>query len=497
MTVGRRWLRFAVVAALFLWSCSGTAETAGGHWSGASAADGFRVHRSYTGHSRHAIVLGIVEVDLDAGCVWLSGPRGIRYPVVWPVGTSARSDPFRITVPSDHFGIPVGKGQVVRPGDRVKGGGGYTSAGSTTRHLGLEPFPTECVHVGKAAVFNSDSPIEVTAGVGLELVETLAYRFSLPDQIGLDLIAVNPDAPSVAVIDFGSGTVHRYEPGQYHGPTESIDGASGGGSSVHLWSEGTIYSYGRLTSEPLVYQPDPLRQTPAAASTLVVLPAPDRKHTWLVQPGAGNEPTLVELVSLVGRRVTRRMSTGLEGLWQPVGVTVEGLVLVTDDSQPTTRLVSTDGTIRTEVAGTALSVGWNGAAVLRPDGSLIVTDAHLVNPNQVAKPGTGEWMPVGGPVASTNSPPAVTAADQFLVMLAPDPEEGPLDSGTLVMVDPAGNATPIFELTQLPHLASWSSGEDWVLVVEESSVTLINIEDGTIEPLGAIVPDSHWVLSAG
>ena len=107
-------------------------------------------------------------------------------------------------------------------------------------------------------MFNAGSPIDVAPGVGLELVETLAERFSLPEPIGLELIAVDADAPAVALIDFVSGTVHEYEPGRYHGPTGTIDGASGGGF-IHLWSQGTVYSYGgQLDSEPLVYQPHPL-----------------------------------------------------------------------------------------------------------------------------------------------------------------------------------------------------------------------------------------------
>ena len=487
--MGRYWLQVSVVVALVLSACSGDGQSGGGYLSGSGAGDGFRVHRSDPRGGRDAIVSGIVEVDLDTGCVWLSDPDGTRYPVIWPVGTSARSDPFGITVEGD---------RVVRPGDRVEGGGGYIAASSATRRLGLEPFPTECVQTGDAAVFNAGSRIEITPGVGLELAGTLAGRFSLPEPIGLELIAVDSDAPRVAVIDFVSGTVHQYEPGRYQGPADTIDGASGGGGLIHLWSQGTVYSYpGRLDSEPLVYQPDPLRQTPAAMSTLSVLPAPDRKHTWLVQPGVGNALTLVELVNLVGMRVTRLMSAGIEGRWHPLGVTIEGLVLVTDDPEPITRLVSPDGTVGAEVAGTALSVGWNGAAVLRPDGSLIVSDARLDNPTRVDKPATGEWVPVGGPFASTTSPPAITATDHFLVMLAGEPETGPLSAATLMVIDPAGHATPLHELSQVPHLASWSRGEDWVVVVEDSSVTLINTEDGTVEPLGALVPDSHRVLTAG
>ena len=489
--MGRRRILVAVVVALALWGCSGDGGTAGGYLSGSGTSDGFRVHRFHPGGGMDAIVSGVVEVDLDTDCVWLSDPEGTRYPVVWPVGASARSDPFAIA---------VGKDRAVEPGDRVEGGGGYISADSATRRLGLEPFPTECVHVGTAAVFNADSPIKVTAGVGLELVETLADRFSLPTPIGLELIAVDADAPSVAVIDFVTGTVHQYESGRYHGPKDSIDGVSGGGGAIHLWSEGTIYSYGWLNSEPLVYQPRPLSQATDPTSTLVVLPAKDPGHpgyTWLVQPGVSNDVTLVELVNPFAVGVTRLMSTGIKGTWEPVGTTLEGLVLITDEPEPITRLVSSDGNIRTEVRGTALSVGWNGAAILRPDGSLIVSDANLDNPTRVDKPGMGKWMPVGGPPASTTSPPDDTSTDQFLVILADKPEDGPLSAGRLMVVGADGRPRPIFELSHGPHIASWSRDEHWVVVVEGSSVTLINMEDGSINPLGVIVPDSHWVFSAG
>ena len=38
-----------------------------------------------------------------------------------------------------------------------------------------------------------------------------------------------------------------------------------------------------------------------------------------------------ELIDLVEVRVTRLMSAEIEGSWQPVGATIEGIVLVTDD----------------------------------------------------------------------------------------------------------------------------------------------------------------------
>ncbi len=483
---GRRAL-VAVAVAAALSGCSSAGVN--GEATGSPAPRGLRVHRLDPGVGMDAIVAGVVEVDPDSGCIWLSDPDGARYPVVWPAGTSARSDPFAIT---------LADGQLARAGDRVQGGGGYVDAGSAARELRLPPFPPECVHVGDAAVFNAGSPISVTAGVGSEPAETLEARFSPPEPIGLELLAVNANARSVAVIDFVTGTVHRYGPRSYEGPPDAIDGAGGGGGFTHLWSQGTIYSYdGRPDSEPLVYQPDPLLRAAGIASTLQVLPAPDGERTWLVQTGTGDDPTLIELINLVEVQVTRLVSTEIEGSWRPVGATIEGVVLVTDDPQPTTSLVAPDGTVEAELPGTALSVGWNGAAVVRPDGSLVVTDARLSSPMQVDKPGEGAWVPVGGPMVPATSPPVRTGTDRFLVMLAHQPDRGPLSAGELVVVDGAGRAAPIYELSHGSHLASWSRGADWVVVVEDSSVTLISLDGRSAVPLGDLVPDSHWVLSAG
>lgn len=450
--------------------------------------EGFRAHSSLFPGGMDAIVSGLVEIDQRTGCVWLSEPSGARYPVIWPRGARAQPNPLAIR---------LADGQVVQTGDRVEGGGGYVDADAATASGDLEPFPSVCVQVGEAAVFNAGSSITVTPGEGLEIEDTLVSRFSPPEPIGLQLIAVNPNERSVAVVDFVSGTVHQYQPGQYDAPADAIDGASGGNGFTHLWANGTISTYWPIDSEPLVYQPEPLRDVGGIAPTLEVLPAPDGDHIWLVQTGVDTDPTLIELINVVGFQLDRVMTTELDGSWQPVGTNVAGLILTTDDPEPRTRLVATDGTVEAEISGTALSVGWEGAAVLRPDGSLVVTDAHLDGQIQVEEPGKGEWVSVGGPVIPATSPPARTGTDRYLVMLANERGKGQVSSGDLAVVDSAGSATTIYELSHGSHLASWSPFDDWVVVVEESSVTLISLSDGSTTPLGDLIPDSHFVLSAG
>lgn len=68
-----------------------------------------------------AIMRGTLELDLDRGCVLLSGK-----PVVWPAGTTLSEDPPLLRFPN---------GAEAAPGDLVTGGGGEIPAdrlGDTT-----------------------------------------------------------------------------------------------------------------------------------------------------------------------------------------------------------------------------------------------------------------------------------------------------------------------------------------------------------------------------
>lgn len=449
---------------------------------------GFRAHTSDPGGGMDAIVSGVIEIDQETGCVWLSDPSGARYPVIWPVGTRSQANPP---------GIVLTGGQVVVTGDLVEGGGGFVDATSSTSGLGLEPFPVACVQVGDAAVFNPGSPITVTPGVGLEVDETLVKRFSPPQPIGLQLISVNPNGRSVAVVDFVTGTVHQYDPGQYEAPVDAIDGASGGNGFTHLWANGTVSTYWPIEADPLVYRPEPLREVQGIASTLEVLPAPDGDHTWLVQPGVEDQPTLIELVNVVDFELSRVMATEVDGSWHPVGTTVDGIVLISDETRPRTIVVDPDGAVLAEVPGTALSVGWEGVAVERPDGSLVVTNTRFGDPVEIDKPGEGEWAAIGGPMIPATSPPMRTGTTEYLVQLIDEPGKGEISSGELILVGPSGSATPIYELAEGSHMASWSPSDVWVVIVENAAVTLVSTGDGSVTPLGELIPESHYVLSAG
>ena len=449
---------------------------------------GFRAQTALFAGGDDAIVSGIVEIDEESGCVWLSDPSGARYPVVWPRGTSSRLDPVGIVVPG---------GEVVVTGDRVKGGGGYGDADTVTSGLGLNPFPAECVQVGEAAVFNAGSSITVRPGEGLEVDDTLVTRFTTPQPIGLQLIAVNPIGRSVAVVDFVTGTVHQYDPGEYVAPTDAIDGASGGNGFTHLWANGTVSTYWPIDSDPLIFDPEPGMEVEGFASTLEVLPAPDGDHTWLIQTGFDDQPTLVELVNVVGFEVSRAMATEIDGSWHPIGTNVDGIVLISDEAESRTIVIGTDGDVLAETPGTALSVGWEGVVVARPDWSLILTNSRLDNPVEIDKPDDGQWASVGGPMVPAASPPMVTGSTKYLVQLIDDPARGEVSSGQLILIDPNGKTTALYEFAEGSHVASWSRSDDWVVIVEDSGVTLILTSNGAVTRLGELIPESHYVLSAG
>ncbi len=92
-----------------------------------------------------AIVAGTVTFAEASNCYRVGDS-----PVVWPYGTEASEDGQTLS---------LADGTEVRVGDRVSGGGGYSSRDSLL-HLGI---PDECFGPnGEIAVFNASSPIEVT-----------------------------------------------------------------------------------------------------------------------------------------------------------------------------------------------------------------------------------------------------------------------------------------------------------------------------------------------
>jgi hypothetical protein len=456
--------------------------------TGGAVGSGDDLIRAHSGGFRtdgmDAIVSGVVEVDLDDGCVWLTDPGGSRLPVVWPAGATATIDPFS---------IELRDGQRIEAGDLVEGGGGYIDALQASEWAGTEPFSEECLSTGEAAVFNAGSEITVTPDVGLGLPDTVVERFRVPEPIPLELIAGNGNARTLAVVDLLGATVNVYGGGDIELPVDTLDGGSGGGGFINLWADGNVYSYpGSVTAEPLVYRPDPLREIQGIAPTLEVVRDADGERMWLVQPAVpGDESTLVEVVNLVGLEVARLGSFSLDGTWFPIGTTIDGLIMTSDSPAPVTALVTVAGVVSATTEGTALSVGWDGAVVRTPAGDLVVTDPSLGSSVPVTAPGEGEWASVGRQDIPLAAPPIPTAGDSYLVTFA----NPAADSSSLVVVAPDGTATTLAAVGK-NAVATWSRDGNWIALVDGREVSLVSL-DGEVIELGALVPEDHWVITAG
>lgn len=99
--------------------------------------------------SLDAEVAGALEHDQRCGArLRHPVPPDVRYPVVWPHGTTiAAAAPLTLALPD---------GATVSVGDPVSGGGGYAQPAIA------ETYDRDCLTDGDLAVFNNGAPIEVT-----------------------------------------------------------------------------------------------------------------------------------------------------------------------------------------------------------------------------------------------------------------------------------------------------------------------------------------------
>ena len=98
-----------------------------------------------------ARVMGTIDLD-DRGCLVLE-LEGIRYPIVWPAGTSWQPDPPAVLLPDS---------QIVEPGMSVLGDGGYME--SVTHMTGREVNDAaRCAGpTGEIAMFNLGAEVNIT-----------------------------------------------------------------------------------------------------------------------------------------------------------------------------------------------------------------------------------------------------------------------------------------------------------------------------------------------
>jgi hypothetical protein len=104
-----------------------------------------------------AEVRGILVFDADTGCLLLE-LEGVRYPLVWPAGTSWSADAA---------GVRLDTGEMVEPGMTVHGGGGYLQRGGIEHVAGAAVADAAAVcagPTGEIAIFNPGSTVTIVSG---------------------------------------------------------------------------------------------------------------------------------------------------------------------------------------------------------------------------------------------------------------------------------------------------------------------------------------------
>ena len=99
-----------------------------------------------------ARVMGTIALD-DRGCLTLE-LEGIRYPIVWPAGTSWQPDPPAVLLPDS---------QIVEPGMSVLGDGGYMESVTHMTGRAVNDAATGCAGpTGEIAIFNLGAEVSIT-----------------------------------------------------------------------------------------------------------------------------------------------------------------------------------------------------------------------------------------------------------------------------------------------------------------------------------------------
>jgi hypothetical protein len=123
-----------------------------------------------------ALVAGTIEFDEETECVLVGISPGYRTLVVWPPGTRATRDPFRVVL-SD--------GREIREGDYVQGGGGAYGFDTPERcdavSDGADMFNwDEEIKISSSSRSSSEADGEDTSGEG-EAVERLLLEYTDAD----------------------------------------------------------------------------------------------------------------------------------------------------------------------------------------------------------------------------------------------------------------------------------------------------------------------------
>ena len=341
----------------------------------------------------------------------------------------------------------------------------------------------------------------------------------IEEPVSLRVLAVrgnNP--PSLAVVDLSEGKTTVYEMGVHALSADPVDGAvATPDADWIIWSNGIAYRFGdSLDAIDVQLGPDPPRQISGYAPALRVVPMPDGRRAWLVQPGitfgSDDYPTLVDLITLDD--AASQLSVEVDGSAFPIASTNTGLILnthrwfdtgdgfVTEPGSEATIQLTDDGT--TTQVGTGLAIAASPTRIARmSNGDLVISDPDGGNQVQVAKPFEGTWIDLGGPMVPSDAMPLQTVSpdgSELVVSISQDLDaNGNPAYSELIAVDLSdGSTRTLSQSDGRTPCATWSSDGEWIALLGRDDITLVNATDpNNIQSLEDVIPDEHYPLAGG
>jgi hypothetical protein len=341
--------------------------------------------------------------------------------------------------------------------------------GATTTNPGLDSTTTASATTA-APTTTATTATTADPGTGLPLETPVPLRLlSLHPQLGLELL------------DLQSGTRTGFEaPGAagavYNSQRELI-----------LWNNAAVQVFGDDMVEP---DNEFAPSQPPPTGTMWVVPATDGDTAWIVQPGANNGPTFLELRNIESgeRLIVAETDAGLT----PVGTTDDGLVFNTADSQVV--LFTYSGATLPLGNGRAIATNDTAAIRLACDGDLPadceelwVTKTDGSDDTLIVKPDAGEWL------TFRNANLSLTSPDGNRLLIGFD-----LPTATVHVVDLVdGGVQPIATYAPDMH-ATWSADGNWIALINGTDIDLINTADAAqVVPLRGVIPDGYTPKAAG
>jgi hypothetical protein len=350
---------------------------------------------------------------------------------------------------------------------------------------------------------------------------------AIEERIPATIVAVRPNSPSFAILDFESAATTIYPPGVHRSTLDATDGVGvtpDGHLIVTTNSHEALLFQDGLDEDPVVFRPESPRSISGLAPVLhALMVPPDGQRMWLVQPGIGDGandyPTLIELVDV--STGSRLLQTETAPETTPVGATYSGLVLesvswtdtgdgfITEPGSERALLLTDEGELNEIGPGQVLEAGADTVVrtVCPETGDpceLAITDSDGSNLRGGRPPIDGEWIHLGGPgIPSTSFPlRGLSPNGSSLIMGVAsgfDVNSMP-ENTTLVIVDVQAATTQI--LGEIQGLTTWSRDSDRVVIIDQHDVSFIvvdfNVGDpGQVITVEDVIPPDHFALAAG